>query len=264
MTTIAPTRTTRSMPARAWTFGLASFRAIFGDIGFVVFTVAMPVLMYLIFSGIYGDQQVDGTVRPITVAAVMMITMAAYGGLGAAMAAGFSMQTDQQSGFFRQLSLTGLRPAWLLGVRAFVSSLVIVPAIVVLFLVARFAKNVTLPWEQFLGAGVVLWLALLPMVLLGLAIALWVPGKAGNSLNTIILMALSALGGLWFPIDFFPGWMQSLAKLLPSYWLGQLGAWPITGDAFPTRGLVVLLLWAVALLVLCVMGYRHAVRTARR
>ncbi len=39
-----------------------------------------------------------------------------------------------------------------------------------------------------------------------------------TSFSTLAVTVSSALGGLWWPLDVTPFWMQNLAKLLPTYW----------------------------------------------
>ncbi|ABX04532.1 MAG TPA: ABC transporter permease [Herpetosiphon sp.] len=39
-----------------------------------------------------------------------------------------------------------------------------------------------------------------------------------NSVSTIVVMALAALGGAWWPIEIVPEWMQQLGHALPSAW----------------------------------------------
>ena len=59
-----------------------------------------------------------------------------------------------------------------------------------------------------------------------------------------MLLVLSMLGGLWLPMEMMPPVMQTLAQTLPSYWLAELGRWPMLPDtAFPWAGVLVLLAW---------------------
>lgn len=252
---------TRSDAARALSYALATARSFLTDVMFVFLTVVLPIVMYLIFSGIYGEQNAGGGVL---VKAAMMVTMAAYGGLGAAMNLGFFGQEENRNGWIRQLTLTGLAPAWMVGVRAVVASLLIVPAIVPLFVVAVVGKGVDLPLSQHVGAAAILWVTLIPMILLGMAFAYWLPGSGGQAATTITLMVLSIVGGLWFPVSFFPAWLQDLALLTPSYWIGRLGLLPLTGDDLPWRGVLTLLVWTLVLVVVCTLGYRRSVSTTRR
>ena len=39
-----------------------------------------------------------------------------------------------------------------------------------------------------------------------------------TSFSTLAVTVSSALGGLWWPIDVTPFWMQTMAKILPTYW----------------------------------------------
>jgi signal transduction histidine kinase len=57
-----------------------------------------------------------------------------------------------------------------------------------------------------------MWLALLPMTILGVAIGLWAGADAVPGVTTLVLLMLSALGGLWFPVQIMPDVMQTIAK----------------------------------------------------
>lgn len=237
-----------------------SMLATLRDWAFLAFVVAMPTTMYLFFSGIYGAQMTQGGA---SVAAVMMVTMATYGALGAAMSAGAQIQTERATGWFRQLMVTALTPAQFITARIVVAVGVIVPAIAAVF-VAGAARGVRLDAGTWVASGVLILVALLPMVMLGLTIGLWLKQAAAGAATTLMMLALSMLGGLWFPLDMMPDAMAAFGRTLPSYWAGRIGTWPISGGAFPWQGVVVLGIWTVALVVLGALGYGRAVRTSRR
>ena len=67
-------------------------------------------------------------------AAMIMISMAAYGSLGAAMGGGAQLALERRSGWFRQLSITALPPRAFLWAKAAVIMLVVLPALVLVFL----------------------------------------------------------------------------------------------------------------------------------
>lgn len=86
-----------------------------------------------------------------------------------------------------------------------------------------------------IGAGALLFkvawgnnpLALLIMVVsfalcvsaLGLLLAALVKTIAqANSLGTILVLSISALGGAWWPLEIVPDWLQTVAKLSPISW----------------------------------------------
>jgi len=41
-------------------------------------------------------------------------------------------------------------------------------------------------------------------------------------IGNIAYIALAVLGGLWFPLNSFPEWLQSIGKLTPTYQLMQV------------------------------------------
>src|SRR5262249_58191895 len=40
-------------------------------------------------------------------------------------------------------------------------------------------------------------------------------------LGTMVSMAISAVGGCWWPLDFEPSWMRSISGALPTTWVMQ-------------------------------------------
>lgn len=230
------------------------------DWSFLAFIIAMPTSLYLFFSGVYGDHiNQSGT----SVAATMMVTMAAYGGLGAAMSAGNQITNERSTGWFRQLMITALTPTQFLVAKIVVAIGVVIPAIAVVF-AAGVVRGVRMDAETWLAAGALTTAALLPMAILGLTLGLWFKPAAASAATTLGMLTLSMLGGLWFPLHMMPESMQVLGKLLPSYWAGQIGIWPLEGGDFPVRGVVTIGIWTLALVALGALGYRRAVRVSRR
>ncbi len=227
---------------------------------FLAFVIAMPTTMYLFFVGIYGDEVATGDIK---VSATMMVTMATYGALGAAMTAGAQIQNERSTGWFRQLMLTALTPAQFLATKIVVAVVVIVPAIVAVFVSGAY-RGVRLSVATWLASGALILASLLPMVVLGLVLGLWFKPAAANAAVTLTMLALSMLGGLWFPLSMMPSAMATIGRQLPSHWAGQIGTWPIVGGDFPWRGVWVIGVWTVALIALGVVGYRRAVRVSRR
>lgn len=265
MTTATPTaaidqRRAEGNSARRFVHYLAaSIVTVVTDWAFIGFIIAMPVAVYLFFSGIYGDQQEGG----VSAAAVMMVAMAAFGGLGAAMNAGASIQAERSSGWFRQLMLTPLTPTQFVTAKIIASVVVLIPAVGAVF-IAGAARGVRLTPSQWAGSFGLLMLALLPMVILGLVFGLWFRPQVATAVTTLSLMGLAMLGGLWFPLELMPPVMQRIGEWLPSHWAATIGQWPMTGGQFPWRGVLVIALWMAVLLVVAALGYGRSVHTSRR
>lgn len=240
--------------ARYYAFSLGT---VVRDWAFLAFVILMPVTMYVFFTSVFGDSADD------SVTATMMIMMATYGGLGAAMNAGASIQSERSSGWFRNLMLTPLNPAEFVGAKVCTAVTVVIPALGTVF-VAGFIQGVRLPMSIWAAMLALLLLALLPMVLMGLVIGLWFKPQTATAVTTLSMLALSMLGGLWIPLEAMPAGMQSIGRLLPSHWAAQIGSWPLAGGGFPWDGVQVIAVWALALIAVGALGYRRAIRTSRR
>lgn len=231
--------------------------------GFVIFSVGMPLVLYVVFTQMFGGA--DPGPGEVDYAAMTMVSMAAYGSLGAAMSGGAQLVVERRSGWFRQLSLTTLAPVSFLWAKAAVIMLIVLPALVLVFGAGFVVGGVRAPVGQWVAALGLMWLALIPLAVLGIAIGVWVKAEVVQGLTTLSLLVLSLLGGLWFPAALMPGLMQSVARLLPSYWLAELGRYPfLPGAPFPWAGVGVLLAWFAVLSVLGALGYRRAAATSRR
>ena len=251
-TTAAPSAATRTLR-----YALHTTRMSVTNVMFMAFTIALPVGMYLLFATIFGDQA-DGQARNM-----IMVNMAAYGGLGAAVTAGTQIQEDQRNGFLRQLIVAGLSPRSFLTGSVMAASAVIVPALIAVGLVGL-ATGVDVSALRFAATIVVLWLGLLPTILIGLVLGMVLKGGAAMAGGVITMMAMAIFGGLWMPLETFPDWMQQLGQAMPTYWISELGQWSMHGGQLPVTGLLVIGTWTLVLGVLCALSLRRAVGLKRR
>lgn len=233
------------------------------DFGFVIFSMLLPLVLYVVFSRMFGGTADDGS--GVNVSAMIMISMAAYGSLGAAMSGGAQLAVERRSGWFRQLSITTLPPTSFLWAKAAVIMMIVLPALVLVFAAGFVISGVRAPALQWLASLGLMWVGLVPLAVLGIVIGLWVKTEVVQGVTTLGLLVLAMLGGLWFPAEMMPGAMQTIAHVLPSFWLAELGRYPfLPGAAFPWTGVAVLAAWCAGLSVLGALGYRRAAATSKR
>ncbi|GAA1284358.1 MULTISPECIES: ABC transporter permease [Brachybacterium] len=254
---VARTTATPSAARRTVHYALHTTRMTVTDVPFMVFTIALPVGMYLLFSMMFGDEA-DGQAR-----GMIMINMAAYGGLGAAVTAGTKIQEDQRNGFLRQLIVAGLSPRSFLAGSILAASAVIIPALAAVGLVGLVSGVEAAP-TAFLATLAVLWLGLLPTILVGLVLGMVLKGGAAMAGGVVTMMAMAIFGGLWMPLEMFPTWMQSFGHAIPTYWISSLGEWALYGTSFPLTGVAVIGAWTAALALLCTVSMSRAVGLSRR
>lgn len=188
---------------------------------YLIFTVLLPALFTVFFTKIFGAQA--GAAQYQDFAAFYMVSMMAYGALGAALGATIRLSFDRASGWLRQLRVTPVPQHTVFTVDVVVGALLTLPSLVVVALIGRFVNDVQLPLGRWLGLIGVLWLGSVAFVALGLLIGLALDERAAGGAIGFVGVVLAALGGLWVPVEIFPSAMRTLAHAMPSYWYAQLG-----------------------------------------
>lgn len=224
---------------------------------FLMFTVAMPLVLFLVYVQLYGTGRVDG----VDTTAYLMVSMAAFGAMSAAMSAGSRISVERQTGWNRQLRLTPLRPVSYLVAKGALAMLVAVPAIVLVYAAGRLVEHVHLTPGQWLASAVGVWLALVPFAALGLLIGYAATPDSSGAIFSGVSVILSLFGGIFVPVEVMPDAMAKVAQVLPSYWLGIIGRGPLGTGGFEWQAVPIMLGWAVVLAV--VVARRYRVDTAR-
>jgi len=232
------------------------------DRRYLLLVVGWPVAAYLLFSTVFGSAA-DGS-QGLSASVEIMVAMAAFGAMGGVlMASGPRLAIDRQVGWLRQLRLTPLSPARILGVRVVSAMSLSLPAICLTFLTAALVKDVTLPLWEWPVLALLIAAGCLPFAAMGIVVGSIADGDGAQGLTMVLYLVLAALGGLWMPVQILPAPMQTIAKTLPSYHLAQLG-WHIARGVAPALGdgLVLLAWFAGAALLAVAVSRRLAMRTA--
>ncbi|MEV6828134.1 ABC transporter permease [Amycolatopsis sp. NPDC051102] len=219
---------------------------------FTVFTIGMPVAMYLLFGAIFGDYVLDSGMHSST---QTMIGMAAYGASSGALFTGTRVAQERTDGWQRQLRLTPMRGPGYLAVKVASAMAVALPVLVAIFFVG-FLRGEPLTMAEWGRQLVFLWAAVLPFAVLGLAIGLFGKGDTVGAVTGALMMPLGLLGGLWIPLEILPGWMSALAHFLPTYWLRRVGLDPLTHASGTWVAALVLAGWLLVPAVVVMRRFR--------
>ncbi len=232
-------------------------RRTFRDTGFVIFGIGTPVLMYLMFTNVGGSAAGAGEW-----AVTAMVGLAAYGALSAGLSSGTAVAEDKAVGWLRQLRITPLSPAQVVFGRAVTGSLMVLPAILAVMLTAMLANGVRLEFWQWIVLTLLLWVGSLPFTMLGIANGYQLSAQTTNVTNIVCNLALALVGGLWFPLSEFPGWLASVAKWTPGHRFAELG-WNTTAGRAPSlTGVAVLVAWLLLFGAYAAYAYRRSGRKA--
>jgi ABC-2 type transport system permease protein len=232
------------------------------DVRYLVIAVAMPVGLYLLFTGLFGShgQRVLGLPQSVE----LMVAMVAYGAMWAVFSAtGPRIAHERAIGWTRQLRVTPLAPVSALSGKLLTALAAALPAMLLVALTAVISHHVHLSAAQWPALFAAMWAGVLPLALLGLAIGYLAGDEIAFPLTMALYFALGALGGLWIPLSNMPHVMQDIGKVLPSNGLAQLG-WRIAGgQASLLPAAIVLAAWTLASALAAILAYRRrGIRTA--
>ncbi|MGY4105080.1 ABC transporter permease [Ignavigranum ruoffiae] len=115
---------------------------------------------------------------------------------------------------------------------------------------AFFLNQVSLPLLSYLVLLVFSLFASAIFSLLGILLAQLNNSLLVNILTNLLVFPLAILGGLWWPIEIMPGWLQDIGKLLPTYQSAALCRQFIHQGQMSVALLLHLLSWALGLSLL--------------
>jgi ABC-2 type transport system permease protein len=227
------------------------------NVRFLVFIAGFPVLLYLI----YAKQH--GTAEGLTVAALLLVSMAVWSGMGSAMfATGPQLAKERQSGWMRQLRVAPISaPRWF-GAKLAQGLLLIIPGFALLLALGFGYGHVHLAAARLGLLAAVLVLGLIPFCVLGLVIGLVFDGQTAQVAQMLIMIVLAFLGGIFIPWHNLPHVMQVIGQALPSYHLVQLGWNAAAGRALRVSDMLALAAWAAGLGVIALWRWRQESTTA--
>jgi ABC-2 type transport system permease protein len=233
------------------------------DARYLLIAVAMPIGLYLLFTGLFGahGQRAQGLPQPVE----LMIAMIAYGAMWAVFSTtGPRIAHERAIGWDRQLRVTPLSAASALSGKLVTALTAALPAMVLVAVTAVLSHHVQLSAGQWLAILATMWAGLLPLALLGIAIGYLAADDIAFPLTMALYFALGALGGLWIPLSIMPLAMLEIGQALPSNSVAELG-WRIAGgQASILRAVLVLAAWTLSSGLVALLAYRRrAIGSAR-
>jgi ABC-2 type transport system permease protein len=210
----------------------------------VIFAILMPLILFAIFGLTIPKDASEGGISAI---AYVMVSMAIFGSMSAAMSSGGVIAAERDGGWNRTLRLTPLKPQAYVISKVILSLLLAIPPLVVVFLFGLTVGNVHLSVSQWLSVGLVSWLGALPFAALGLIIGYVAKPDSVQPITGLSTMLIAAFGGLWVPIDSMPSVMKHIAELTPAYWTGQSSRSALSQSGLDMNAVYVVLAWTVVL-----------------
>ncbi len=212
---------------------------------FLVFSLGFPLVLFLIVAGANRDVR-DFAGTGISFVLYYMVGMVSWGSMAAVIAGGARIAAERQIGWTRQLRLTPLSARAYFATKVAGGYVLALGSIAVLY-IAGAAYGVRLPAESWIRMTLLLLVGLVPFAVLGILFGhLLSTESMGPALGGVTAL-FALLGGSWGPIAGSSDLLGQLAQLLPSYWLTQAAHSAFTGEAWPLKAWVVILVWTVVL-----------------
>jgi ABC-2 type transport system permease protein len=194
----------------------------------VIFTLIMPVLLYLIIGT--NSQYTSDSEGSGNVSAYILISMAAYGAVLAATSGGAMVANERALGWSRQLRLTPLSPVAYIVVKAIVALTLGLGSVLAVNLVGVLNGRAEMPVHVWVAAGAIAWGGSIVFGAFGLFMGYLLPSENVMQVLGPVLAGLAALGGLWFPIKSGTV-LGHISACTPIYGLANLARWPLYGGA---------------------------------
>jgi len=139
---------------------------------------------------------------------------------------------------------------------------------VLAFLVVGACFGVSFAGANIFAALLLLVLTVMAYAALGIISASFIiVFKRGDPINWVVSSLSILLGGVFYPVDVLPGWMQFFSRLLPITWsLDGIRAALLKGEGFSTlwQEFLALVIIAAVLIPLSLVFFGLAVRYARK
>lgn len=118
-------------------------------------------------------------------------------------------------------------------------------AIIVIFCVGVYFRNIEMPLSVWIGSGVLLLISSLVFLVCGLLIAQIDSQQIMFIVANMSYFGLVILVGSWIPISMFPKWVQSISEWTPVYHVNELVVNFAKDGTFSWKSLLFILAYTV-------------------
>jgi len=220
---------------------------------YLIFTVALPVMFYLIF----GKSNTTGD--GVAFAAFYMVGMASFGAFSGA----FNNNTirisqERKDGWIRQLRLTPLPANAYVVAKILATIVTTVPSILIVFLLGRFYGGVQLPLWKWIVCALAIWIGTLIFAALAVALGYKLDPDSVQPVAIVVFFFFSIFGGLWFPLS---GALQKFGEFTPTYQIVKISTDVIGQGSIALVNVIGVVVWFAIFVVLATLAVRSTAET---
>lgn len=216
---------------------------------FLVFSLVFPLVLFLAIAGPHKDLKIDHIAFPL----YYMTGMITWGTMVAVISSGARIAAERTAGWTRQLRITPL-PTWSYFTAKIVCGYIMaLLSMAVLFAAGTFVGVRLDAVQWFVMIGLLL-VGLIPFAVMGIMFGhLLKVDSLGPAIGGVTSL-FALLGGSYGPLV-TGGFLLSIVKVIPSYWLVQAARTTLQGGGWPLEAWIVIAAWTAVLSVLAVRVY---------
>ncbi len=217
---------------------------------YLIFTVGLPVVLYLIFAKAAPNTTSTESTSPPTTWSRWRRSARSRGTLNGN---SIRISEERKVGWIRQLRLTPLPANAYVIAKILTSMVTTIPSIVIVFLLGRFYGDVHLPAWQWLVIAVIIWLGSTIFAALAVAIGYRYPPDQAQPITIALYFVFATLGGIWYP---FTGVLGNISKATPTFEAVNISTDVISNHSVPAYLAIGLVAWLAIFAGLAVLSVR--------
>ena len=182
---------------------------------FSLSTVLFPVMFYLMFGLGIGF---DGTVGPVPRVLYLAVAYSAFGVVGACLFAfGANVAIERGQGWTVLRRAFPAPPMAYFVAKIFMAAAFSLVIVAILMTLALTVGGARLALVDLAALVATLLVGTLPFSAMGLALGYLLGPNSAPAVVQLICLPMAFAGGMWIPVQYLPGVVQSIATYLPTY-----------------------------------------------
>lgn len=225
-------------------------------------SIGMPLAFFLLFSSLWTSDPSMTKEQVFLFTRRYLFSMSAFSSLSFVLFnLPYNIQQDRLENRLRMLRFSSVSNTAYFLVKIIRTLIYFGLSITIICFVGYFFRGIHLQAQDWLLEGLYLILGAASFMPFGLLLSYAKSSETLSIISNIFYMGLAILGGLWFPVELFPKWMQTLSKFTPTYHFSEILTEHFN-HRFPVSSAFVLLLYSVIIsIILVIVAKKHSIRT---
>ncbi|GEP84564.1 ABC transporter permease [Staphylococcus piscifermentans] len=191
-------------------------RTTFRQKTYLLLSIALPLIFFLVFTSIGNvPKEQAQTIYKESLFSMAVFSLTSF----CLMTFPIELINDKQSGWQKKILSTSMKAHQYYLAKILKIMGLFALSISLIFIAAATLRGVKMTLEEWLFAGLLLWVGSSLFLSVGVLLSQIPDIKKASSIGNLLYLLLAIAGGLWFPIKLFPNWLQTIAHWTPTYHL---------------------------------------------